>query len=92
LVNIALLQTVIPVGKPIFCEKPFTTSADEAFAPFELIRTHGTIVHRVRGTRRRPAMRRRRGGHHGSLLSVEPFRWLGRRAQRGIADFSVLDG
>ena len=43
--HLALLQAVIPVGKPIFCEKPFTTSADEAFAAFELIRAHGIIVH-----------------------------------------------
>ena len=40
-----LLQQAIPAGKPIFCEKPFTTSTDEAFAALELIRTHGTIVH-----------------------------------------------
>ena len=43
--HLALLQSVIPMGKPVFCEKPFTTSADEAFSAFELIRTHGTIVH-----------------------------------------------
>ena len=40
-----LLQQAIPAGKPIFCEKPFTTSTDEAFAALELIRTHDTIVH-----------------------------------------------
>jgi predicted dehydrogenase len=43
--HLELLQATIPVGKPIFCEKPFTTSADETFAALELIDTHGTIVH-----------------------------------------------
>lgn len=43
--HLDLLQAVIPVGKPVFCEKPFTTAADEAFAALELVRQHGTIVH-----------------------------------------------
>jgi predicted dehydrogenase len=43
--HLELLRATIPVGKPIFCEKPFTTSADEAFAALKLIDVHGTIVH-----------------------------------------------
>jgi predicted dehydrogenase len=43
--HLDLLQTAIPAGKPIFCEKPFTTAADEAFTALELVRKHGTIVH-----------------------------------------------
>jgi predicted dehydrogenase len=43
--HLGLLQSAIPAGKPIFCEKPFATSVDEACTALELIRTHGTIVH-----------------------------------------------
>lgn len=43
--HLQLLQAAIPAGKPIFCEKPFTTSTEEAFAALALIREHGTIVH-----------------------------------------------
>ena len=40
-----LLKAAIPAGKPIFCEKPFTTKASEASEALALIRKHGTIVH-----------------------------------------------
>ncbi len=43
--HLDLLRAAIPAGKPIFCEKPFTTSADEAFAALQLVRKHGTVVH-----------------------------------------------
>ena len=43
--HLRLLEAAIPVGKPIFCEKPFTAAAAEAFAAQALIREHGTIVH-----------------------------------------------
>ena len=43
--HLPLLQAAIPAGKPIFCEKPFTTTVAEAGAALELIKAHGTIVH-----------------------------------------------
>ena len=43
--HLPLLKAAIPAGKPIFCEKPFTTSAAEASEALALIRKHGTIVH-----------------------------------------------
>ena len=43
--HLPLLQAAIPVGKPIFCEKPFTASAEDAAAALSLIREHSTIVH-----------------------------------------------
>lgn len=43
--HLQLLEAAIPAGKPIFCEKPFTTSTDEAFRALALIREHGTVVH-----------------------------------------------
>lgn len=43
--HLPLLKAAIPAGKPIFCEKPFTTSSAEAAVAMGLIRKHGTIVH-----------------------------------------------
>jgi predicted dehydrogenase len=43
--HLPLLQAAIPVGKPIFCEKPFTTSAADAADALALIQQHDTIVH-----------------------------------------------
>ena len=43
--HLRLLKAAIPAGKPIFCEKPFTTSTAEAAEAMALIRRHGTIVH-----------------------------------------------
>lgn len=43
--HVPLLTAAIPVGKPIFCEKPFTTSAKDAVALHALVQEHGTIVH-----------------------------------------------
>ena len=43
--HLPLLEAAIPTGKPVFCEKPFTTSAADARRALELVRKHGTIVH-----------------------------------------------
>lgn len=43
--HLPLLQAAIPVGKPIFCEKPFTTRGADAAAALALIGQHNTIVH-----------------------------------------------
>lgn len=43
--HLPLLKAAIPLGKPIFCEKPFTTSAADATEALALINTHDTIVH-----------------------------------------------
>jgi predicted dehydrogenase len=43
--HLPLLQAAIPAGKPIFCEKPFTTNVAEAAAALTLIRQGGAIVH-----------------------------------------------
>ena len=43
--HLPLLQQAIPAGKPIFCEKPFTTTAAEAREALALIKKHDTIVH-----------------------------------------------
>jgi predicted dehydrogenase len=43
--HLSLLQAAIPARKPIFCEKPFTTTAAEARKALDLIKTHGTTVH-----------------------------------------------
>ncbi|MDA0745072.1 MAG: Gfo/Idh/MocA family oxidoreductase [bacterium] len=43
--HLPLLKAAIPSGKPIFCEKPFTTTVAEATEALELIRKHNTIVH-----------------------------------------------
>ncbi|MFT7696392.1 MAG: putative dehydrogenase [Candidatus Latescibacterota bacterium] len=43
--HLPLLKAAIPLGKPIFCEKPFTTSATDAGEALALINTHNTIVH-----------------------------------------------
>lgn len=43
--HLPLLKAAIPLGKPIFCEKPFTTSAADAKEALALIRAHDTIVH-----------------------------------------------
>ncbi len=43
--HLPLLKAAIPAGKPIFCEKPFTTTASDAAEALSLIRTHGTTVH-----------------------------------------------
>jgi predicted dehydrogenase len=43
--HLPLLQAAIPTGKPIFCEKPFTTTAAAAKEALALIKKHDTIVH-----------------------------------------------
>ena len=43
--HLPLLKAAIPAGKPIFCEKPFTTTTAEALEALRLIRKHNTIVH-----------------------------------------------
>ena len=43
--HLPLLQQAIPAGKPIFCEKPFTTTAAEAREALALIKKYDTIVH-----------------------------------------------
>jgi predicted dehydrogenase len=43
--HLPLLKAAIPTGKPIFCEKPFTTTAAEASEAMALIRQHNTVVH-----------------------------------------------
>jgi len=43
--HLPLLRAAIPVGKPVFCEKPFTAAASEASEALALIREHKTIVH-----------------------------------------------
>ena len=42
--HLPLLKAAIPTGKPIFCEKPFTTTAAEAAEALALIKEHNTIV------------------------------------------------
>lgn len=37
-----LLEKVLPVGKPVFCEKPLTVSAAEAASTLSLVKEHGT--------------------------------------------------
>ena len=43
--HLPLLEASIPTGKPIFCEKPFTTTTADAVKAVILIREHNTIVH-----------------------------------------------
>ena len=43
--HLPLLEAAIPVGKPIFCEKPFTASTADAKRAMDLVRQHGTVVH-----------------------------------------------
>ena len=43
--HLPLLEAAIPTGKPIFCEKPFTTTTADAVKAVSLIREHNTIVH-----------------------------------------------
>ena len=43
--HLPLLEAAIATGKPIFCEKPFTTKVDEAQQALELIRQHKAKVH-----------------------------------------------
>ncbi|MEE2628588.1 MAG: Gfo/Idh/MocA family oxidoreductase [Candidatus Latescibacterota bacterium] len=43
--HLPLLKAAIPVGKPIFCEKPFTALTADAAEALALIRAHDTIVH-----------------------------------------------
>lgn len=43
--HLPLLRAAIPVGKPIFCEKPLAARACEAFQVLELVRQHDTILH-----------------------------------------------
>ncbi len=43
--HLPLLKAAIPTGKPIFCEKPFTTTAAEAAEAIALVREHNTVVH-----------------------------------------------
>lgn len=42
--HLPLLAAAIPAGKPVFCEKPFTTTVADAREAMELIRRHGTVV------------------------------------------------
>ena len=42
--HLPLLRAAIPARKPIFCEKPFTTTVADAQAAMALIREHGTTV------------------------------------------------
>jgi predicted dehydrogenase len=43
--HLPILKAAVPARKPIFCEKPFTTTAAEAAEAMKLIKKHGTIVH-----------------------------------------------
>lgn len=43
--HLPLLKAAIPAGKPIFCEKPFTTTTAEAVEAIGLIKKHNTVVH-----------------------------------------------
>ncbi len=43
--HLPLLEAAIPTKKPIFCEKPFMTTVEDALKAVSLIREHGTIVH-----------------------------------------------
>jgi predicted dehydrogenase len=43
--HLPLLRAAIPVGKPIFCEKPLATTTAETTEALALMREHGTIVH-----------------------------------------------
>lgn len=43
--HLPLLRAAIPTGKPVFCEKPFTTTTAEAAEAAALIRKHKTLVH-----------------------------------------------
>lgn len=43
--HLPLLRKALPVGKPIFCEKPFTTNVAEAVEALKLVRKHKTILH-----------------------------------------------
>ena len=43
--HLPLLRQAVPVGKPIFCEKPFTTNVAEAVEALKLVRQHKTILH-----------------------------------------------
>lgn len=42
--HLPLLEAAVPAGKPIFCEKPLTTSVADAREAAALIRKHGTTV------------------------------------------------
>ena len=42
--HLPLLRAAVPARKPIFCEKPFTTTTADAAAAMALIREHGTKV------------------------------------------------
>ena len=43
--HLPLLAAAVPACRPIFCEKPFTTTAADAREAMTLIREHGTTVH-----------------------------------------------
>ena len=43
--HLPLLEAAIPTGKPVFCEKPFTTRSADARRALTLMREHGTVVH-----------------------------------------------
>ena len=43
--HLPILKAAIPVGKPIFCEKPLATTAEEARRAQALAIEHGTILH-----------------------------------------------
>ncbi|MEM6313381.1 MAG: Gfo/Idh/MocA family oxidoreductase [Planctomycetota bacterium] len=40
--HLPLLERVLPLGKPVFCEKPLATSVDDARAIAKLVEAHGT--------------------------------------------------
>ncbi len=42
--HLPLLRAAVPAGKPVFCEKPFTTTVADAAEAMALIRRHGTTV------------------------------------------------
>ena len=42
--HLPLLEAAVPAGKPVFCEKPFTTTVADAAAAMALIRRHEAVV------------------------------------------------
>lgn len=55
--HLELLRQALPAGKPIFCEKPLATTADDAAEALRLIRRHGAPVTLGYGMPFSPAMR-----------------------------------
>lgn len=62
--HLPLLKAAIPAGKPIFCEKPFTTSSADARVAMGLARKHNTVVHMGYGVPFGPAI-------HGLAMLLE---------------------